>query len=88
MLRTSFAAIATLAVLASAMPASVTTAGELKGNQKKQRLLVPAVQFPRYAATRGQKTKPGALKGRSIGNKSKNVPKGTVKFFINGNPSP
>ena len=51
-----FAAIVVLtalAVLAGAAPSSIATAVELKGNQKKQRLLVPAVQNVREKAARG-----------------------------------
>ena len=41
-----------LVLLASTTPSSVATAVELKGNQKKQRLLVPAVQMVRAKAAR------------------------------------
>ena len=44
--------LAAMALLASATPSSIATALELKGNQKKQRLLVPAVQKIREAAAR------------------------------------
>jgi hypothetical protein len=81
----TIAAVAALALSASTMPASVTTAGELKGKQKQQRLLVPAVQKVREAAARTNKTKSTALKGRSAGSQSqKRGPDGSVRFFIDG----
>jgi len=45
-------ALTAVALLASAAPSSIATAAELKGNQKKQRMLVPAVQMVREKATR------------------------------------
>ena len=50
-----------LTLLATTAPSSVATAVELKGNQKKQRLLVPAVQKIREAATRS--TRRSSVKG-------------------------
>lgn len=52
-----------LALLAGTAPSSIATAVELKGNQKKQRLLVPAVQYIREAAGRSKRTQQGKLKG-------------------------
>jgi hypothetical protein len=44
--------LAALTLLAGTAPSSTATAVELKGNQKKQRLLVPAVQMVREKAAR------------------------------------
>lgn len=56
-----------LALLAGIAPSSIATAVELKGNQKKQRMLVPAVQMVREKAARSTRTQQGNLKGnRSI----------------------
>jgi hypothetical protein len=77
MSRTYLATIATaaaLALLVSTMPSSVTTAGELKGKQRKQRLLLPAVQKIRDAAARCTQAKPCTRKGNV-------TPPGTVKFI-------
>jgi hypothetical protein len=77
MSRTYLAAIASaaaLALLASTMPSSVTTAGELKAKQKKQRLLLPAVQKIRDAVVGCTKAKPCTRKGNV-------TPPGTVKFI-------
>jgi hypothetical protein len=52
-----------LALLAGTAPSSIATAVELKGNQKKQRMLVPAVQMVRWKAARGTGTQQGNLKG-------------------------
>jgi hypothetical protein len=48
-------------LLASTAPSSIAAAVELKGNQKKQRLLVPAVQMVREKAARS--TRRGNVKG-------------------------
>lgn len=58
----SLAAIAALALVASTLPASITLAAELKANQKRQRLLVPAVQKIRESSGRSTRTEGGALK--------------------------
>jgi hypothetical protein len=56
-----------LALLAGTAPSSIATAVELKGNQKKQRMLVPAVQNLREIAGRSTRTKQDNLKSnRSI----------------------
>jgi hypothetical protein len=63
----SVAGLAALALLATAIPFSASTAGELKTKQKKQGmswLPVPAVQKIRPAAAEHTK-KRGAVKGRS-----------------------
>jgi hypothetical protein len=78
MFRTYLAAIATaagLALLAAAMPASLTDAKELKGTQKKQGS-TPAVRLYKFSPTRFKKTKPVGsetirLRGSTTGNKSK-----------------
>ena len=54
-------ALTALTLLTSTAPSSVATAVELKGNQKKQRLLVPEVQMVREKAARS--TRRGNVKG-------------------------
>ncbi len=52
-----------LVLLVGTAPSSIATAVELKGNQKKQRLLVPAVQKIRESAGRSTQTQRRNLKG-------------------------
>jgi len=54
-------ALTALTLLANTALSSIANAVELKGNQKKQRLLVPAVQMAREAATR--RTRRSTVKG-------------------------
>jgi hypothetical protein len=68
LLRTSFVAIAALALLAATMPSSVTDAMELTGKHKKAPDVRPTVVLQRLAVPkRTQKSGPGVYRSMNGG---------------------